>query len=110
MQSFDLVIRNATVATAADSTLCDIGISGGKIAALGTRLGAGGDADTVVDIPTIIRVRLRRPGARATPGVDNPRHVCAPPVRGRGLAAELRRVCPNSTVRGRRTDPRQSTS
>ena len=41
MQSFDLVIRNATVATAADSTLCDIGISGGKIAALGTRLGAG---------------------------------------------------------------------
>ena len=41
MQSFDLVIRNATVATAADNTLCDVGISDGKIAALGTKLGSG---------------------------------------------------------------------
>ena len=41
MPSFDLVIRNATVATAADSTLCDVGIADGKITALGTKLGSG---------------------------------------------------------------------
>ena len=41
MPSFDLVIRNATVATATDSTLCDVGIADGKIAALGTKLGHG---------------------------------------------------------------------
>jgi dihydropyrimidinase len=39
--SFDLVIRNATVATATDSTLCDVGIADGRIAALATQLGAG---------------------------------------------------------------------
>jgi dihydropyrimidinase len=39
--SFDLVIRNATVATATDSTLCDVGIADGRIAALGTKLGSG---------------------------------------------------------------------
>lgn len=40
MQSFDLIIRNGTVVTAVDSTLCDIGIRDGRIAALGTALGA----------------------------------------------------------------------
>ncbi len=41
MTSFDLVIRNGTIATAADIMQCDIGIQNGKIAALGIGLGSG---------------------------------------------------------------------
>lgn len=41
MTQFDLVIRNAHVATASDEFDADIGISGGRITALGTRLGKG---------------------------------------------------------------------
>lgn len=39
MQPFDLIIRNGTVATATDSTLCDVAIRDGRIAAIGTGLG-----------------------------------------------------------------------
>ncbi len=42
MPDFDLVIRNGTVATAADVTVCDVGVSGGQIVALGKKLAAGG--------------------------------------------------------------------
>ena len=41
MADFDLVIRNGTVATAADTTVCDVGITDGVIAALGRGLSAG---------------------------------------------------------------------
>lgn len=41
MADFDLVIRNGTVATAADTVPCDVGIKDGRIAALGIRVGAG---------------------------------------------------------------------
>ena len=41
MAEFDLVIRNGTVATAADVFSADVGVSGGRIAALGSSLGAG---------------------------------------------------------------------
>jgi dihydropyrimidinase len=41
MAEFDLVIRNGTVATAADVFSADIGISGGRISALGASLGQG---------------------------------------------------------------------
>jgi dihydropyrimidinase len=41
--AFDLVIRNADVATASDRFRCDIGIRDGKIAALGMRLGEGAE-------------------------------------------------------------------
>jgi dihydropyrimidinase len=41
MSEYDLVIRGGTVATAADTTLCDVGIKDGAVAALGKRLGAG---------------------------------------------------------------------
>ena len=41
MAAFDLVIRNGTVATAADTSRCDIGINGEKIAAIAERLPAG---------------------------------------------------------------------
>ena len=40
MATFDLIIRNGTVTTAVDNTLCDVGIRDGKIAALGTGLGS----------------------------------------------------------------------
>ena len=41
MSDFDLVIRNGTVATAADTTACDIGIKDGVVATLGRALGPG---------------------------------------------------------------------
>ena len=41
MAEFDLVIRNGTAATAADVFSADIGVSGGRIAALGASLGKG---------------------------------------------------------------------
>src|SRR5689334_18857475 len=41
MSEYDLVIRGGTVATAADKTLCDVGIKDGAVAALGKNLGSG---------------------------------------------------------------------
>jgi len=41
MADYDLVIRNGTVATAADATLCDVAIKDGVIAALGRGLTGG---------------------------------------------------------------------
>src|SRR6266853_1780865 len=41
MAEYDLVIRNGTVATAADTTRCDVGIRNGTIVALGQGLAAG---------------------------------------------------------------------
>ncbi|MBO0752699.1 MAG: dihydropyrimidinase [Bradyrhizobiaceae bacterium] len=41
MNDFDLVIRGGTVVTATDAVLADVGISGGRIAAIGTRLTCG---------------------------------------------------------------------
>ena len=43
MESFDLVIRNGTVATAADVVACDIGVRDGRIVALGESLARGRD-------------------------------------------------------------------
>lgn len=41
MAKFDLIVRNGLVATAADQTLCDIGITGGRITALVENLSGG---------------------------------------------------------------------
>jgi dihydropyrimidinase len=41
MSDFDLVIRNGTVATAADTFSCDVGIKDGVVAMLGRNLGPG---------------------------------------------------------------------
>ncbi|MGC2200200.1 MAG: dihydropyrimidinase [Stellaceae bacterium] len=41
MADYDLVIRNGTVATAADTMICDIGVKDGIIATLGRNLGPG---------------------------------------------------------------------
>src|ERR1700741_5220303 len=41
MSEYDLVLRNGTVATAADTTVCDVGIKSGVVVALGKNLAAG---------------------------------------------------------------------
>jgi dihydropyrimidinase len=41
MSQYDLVIRNGTVATAADTTRCDVGVKDGLVVALGQGLAAG---------------------------------------------------------------------
>ncbi len=41
MPDFDLVVRNGTVATAADVTICDLGVKDGQIVAIGKSLAAG---------------------------------------------------------------------
>jgi dihydropyrimidinase len=61
--SFDLVIRNGTVATAGDVIRCDIGVRDGRIAALGDGLGP---ARSVIDATG----RLVTPG-----GIDSHCHM-----------------------------------
>jgi dihydropyrimidinase len=65
--SFDCVIRNGTVVTASDTTLCDIGIRDGVIAALGRNLGPGAREIDALGL-------LVLPG-----GVDTHVHVDEPP-------------------------------
>ncbi len=61
--TFDTIIRNGTVVTAADCVLCDVGIRNGKIAALADRLeGAAQEIDA--------RRRLVLPG-----GIDSHCHI-----------------------------------
>jgi dihydropyrimidinase len=61
--TFDTIIRGGTVVTASDTFACDVGISGGKIAALGADLG---QANETVDA----RGRLVLPG-----GIDSHVHL-----------------------------------
>jgi dihydropyrimidinase len=63
MSDFDLVIRNGTVATAADTTACDIGIKDGVVAMLGKNLGPGAREIDARD-------RLLLPG-----GIDSHCHI-----------------------------------
>ena len=72
MSSFDLVVRNARVATASDTFECDIGIRSGRIAQLGLALDAG---EREIDAAN----RVVTPG-----GVDAHCHLdqpMAPPLR-----------------------------
>src|SRR5215831_2710579 len=41
MSEYDLVIRGGTVVTAADTTICDVGVKDGVVVALGKDLSAG---------------------------------------------------------------------
>src|SRR6202045_2460059 len=63
MSQYDLVIRNGTVATAVDTTRCDIGVKNGTIVALGQGLAAG---DRDIDASG----RLVLPG-----GIDSHCHI-----------------------------------
>lgn len=67
MTSYDLVIRGGTVVTATDVMRCDVAVAGGRIVALGERLGA---ADMDIDASG----RLVLPG-----GIDSHCHIEQPP-------------------------------
>ncbi len=64
--TFDTIIRGGTVATASDTFRCDVGITGGRIAALGENLG---DAKEMVNATG----RLVLPG-----GIDSHVHLAQP--------------------------------
>src|SRR6188508_1306583 len=74
--AFDTIIRGGTVATAADTFACDVGITGGRIAALGSDLGAAAeivDATGLLVLPGGIdsHVHLAQPsGPEITPADD----------------------------------------
>jgi dihydropyrimidinase len=67
---FDTIIRGGTVATAADTFVCDIGINQGRITALGHDLG---EANSVIDATN----RLVLPG-----GIDSHVHFAQPSGEG----------------------------
>src|SRR3569623_2060743 len=64
--TYDTIIRGGTVATASDTFQCDVGISGGRIAALGSNLGT---ASEIVDA----KGKLVLPG-----GIDSHVHFAQP--------------------------------
>ena len=64
--TFDTIIRGGTVATASDTFQCDIGISGGRVTALGANLG---EAREIVDA----KDKLVLPG-----GIDSHVHIAQP--------------------------------
>jgi dihydropyrimidinase len=66
MRKLDTVIRGGRVANASETVVCDVGIRGGKIVALGEDLGA---ADEMIDA----RGRLVLPG-----GIDSHVHLAQP--------------------------------
>jgi dihydropyrimidinase len=76
--SFDLLIRNGTVATAGDTVRCDIGIRGGRIVALGEQLGR---AENVMDATG----RLVTPG-----GIDSHCHMDQQPWEGQQTVDDFR--------------------
>ncbi|MDX1575187.1 MAG: dihydropyrimidinase, partial [Kiloniellales bacterium] len=65
MARYDHIIKGGTVATAADTFRADIGIRGGRIAALADELGGDGEVIDVIDA----RGKLVLPG-----GVDSHCH------------------------------------
>jgi dihydropyrimidinase len=64
--TFDTIIRGGTVATASDTFSCDVGIAGGRIAALGANLGT---APQIVDATGLLVL----PG-----GIDSHVHISQP--------------------------------
>ncbi len=64
--AFDTIIRGGTVATASDTFSCDVGISGGKVTALGAELGAAAE---IVDATGMLVL----PG-----GIDSHVHIAQP--------------------------------
>ncbi len=66
IMAFDTIFRGGTIATASDTFSCDVGISGGKITALGANLG---DAKEVVNASGLLVL----PG-----GIDSHVHIAQP--------------------------------
>jgi dihydropyrimidinase len=77
MSQFDIILRGGTIATAADTTVCEVGIRGGKIAALGHDLGAASD---IVDA----QGKLILPG-----GIDSHVHLSQPAGPGIKMADDF---------------------
>src|SRR4051812_29699235 len=75
--TFETIIRGGTIATAADTFRCDVGISGGKITALGENLG---NANEIVDA----RGKLVLPG-----GIDSHVHIAQPSAPGIVMADDF---------------------
>jgi len=75
--TFDTIIRGGTVATASDTFACDVGIAGGRVAALGENLGTAKD---VVDA----RGLLVLPG-----GIDSHVHIAQPSGAGIVMADDF---------------------
>lgn len=79
--AFDTIIRGGTIATASDTFTCDVGISGGKITALGSDLGADlGHAVEIVDAKGLLVL----PG-----GIDSHVHIAQPAVPGVVMADDF---------------------
>ena len=74
---FDTIIRGGTVATASDTFSCDVGITGGKITALGADLG---DATEIVDATGMLVL----PG-----GIDSHVHISQPSAPGIVMADDF---------------------
>ena len=74
---FDTIIRGGTIATAADTFACDVGIRGEKIAALGDNLGEAGE---IVDASG----KLVLPG-----GIDSHVHLSQPSAPGIVMADDF---------------------
>jgi dihydropyrimidinase len=77
MSQLDIILRGGTIATAADITVCDVGIRGGKIVALGHDLGAARD---IVDA----QGKLILPG-----GIDSHVHLSQPAGPGIEMADDF---------------------
>ena len=75
--AFDTIIRGGTIATASDTFSCDVGISGGKIAALGANLGTAAE---IVDATGMLVL----PG-----GIDSHVHLAQPAVPGIVMADDF---------------------
>ena len=79
MAEYDLLVKNGTVATAADTVACDIAVKGGRIAMLADDIPASA-ADDVIDASG----RLVLPG-----GVEGHCHIDEPPFGGAVLADDF---------------------
>ncbi|MBM3340512.1 MAG: dihydropyrimidinase [Betaproteobacteria bacterium] len=78
MATYDLILRNGTVATAADTMQCDVGIAGGRITALAARI--DGTAAQEIDVSG----KLVLPG-----GVDAHCHLDQPMPNGLCMADDF---------------------
>jgi dihydropyrimidinase len=85
--TFDTIIRGGTVATASDTFACDVGISDGRIAALGHDLGDAGhtiDATGRLVLPGGIdsHVHFSQPSGPGIVMADDSKAAHAPPRYG----------------------------
>src|SRR5258708_35845242 len=77
MTAFATIIRYGTVATASDAFRCDVGISGGRIAALGENLGGAKD---IVDAQGLLVFPV---------GIDSHVHIAQPSAPGIVMADDF---------------------